>query len=318
MTISALVVTFAFTGQYYMLIQFLILHYRSKWSDPDGKAQRMLAQMLRKNYSPEDWKALMVEAGEALNLDPKMVEKCGSFACDKFHPVPLGVIGNYVGGHLGLPTFFHWKHPEEVQLNVVQHKPIYNVLLFKTGLLLNEADVPEDKVQRLKELFIVSDSAKKYIIAESMAEMTFEEDYWSTFYMLGSYLAIWHLATQTNHKFNLLTKAPLQARVALYISWGSLYLIVLGALFHSRWLEVTKEKLNMMKALGPENLRGGIDYYEQMLERGKLLREIIKYGDYYFEESGALVPYWYLEGQLNEVGKLEVLKTALKDIENEE
>ncbi len=30
-----------------------------------------------------------------------------------------------------------------------------------------------------------------------------------------------------------------------------------------------------------------------MFDRGKLVRSLQKYGDYYFDEKGDLIPYWF-------------------------
>lgn len=269
---------------------------------------------LGNHYCPEDLSKLLCQVGKDLDAE---ASKFGvtPFLCDSFHPVEVGVVGSMNEVQFGIPFYFMWNSPAEVDLTKVHHKPKWR-LFVRTGLKLDESSMTEETQEELKNLLCLSESAKKYALAEHWAKAAYRDDVWNGFVFSSAYFLYFFVTISVNNKLDALNKIPRLVRGVVYSVIGSGLLIQVLALRQLRINEKNAEVMDRMKSLGLENLRGGIEYYETMLERGKLLRKVAPYGDYFFDETGAETKSSSDDQNFNEAWKLEKLRLSLEELES--
>ena len=125
------------------------------------------------------------------------------------------------------------------------------------------------------------------------------------------------LGAQVNRRLDTL-KLPLRIRIAANVTLGAAFVLLCIEELERRSKSVETQQMQIMAEMGKDNLKGGIEYYGKMLERGKILREVVQYGEYFFKETGDLEPYWFRAHEADESSKLGALKAALEEIENNE
>ena len=74
--------------------------------------------------------------------------------------------------------------------------------------------------------------------------------------------------------------------------------------------------LAAVSALGEDYLAGGVEYYEKLAERGKLMRKAMQYGDAFFEESGDLIPFRFVLKRPTYRQRIDALEQELEKKRN--
>ena len=72
------------------------------------------------------------------------------------------------------------------------------------------------------------------------------------------------------------------------------------------------DTLAAVSALGEEYLEGGVEYFEKLAERGKLMRAALQYGDAYFDENGDLLPFRWMVARGTCRQRADALKKELE------
>ena len=121
-------------------------------------------------------------------------------------------ISTVVSGTLGIPYYFEWDNPDQVDLSTIRHQSPYHFGSYFTQhtLILDEdmLALDEDEMKALKETFFLSEKAKKFAIAQKLLEKTdimtwfFE----TLFVPMTAYWFLQNLAFKCNDVFNMLEK----------------------------------------------------------------------------------------------------------------
>ena len=86
----------------------------------------------------------------------------------------------------------------------------------------------------------------------------------------------------------------------------------IAAMWKEYFQTLEADTLAAVSALGEEYLEGGVEYFEKLAERGKLMRAALQYGDAYFDENGDLLPFRWMVARGTCRQRADALKKELE------
>ena len=303
-----------------------VFHYEAKEVNEVGSKYKDATKRMEESKGSKDGKDL--KGLYYLEMDPETAvlvenEMCKQeftdkeannliyFVSDTLEPVLAGSLGSTnFWSIIGLPKFWNlWKTPDDVELDKVRQcwprvsRRLSSLIDCSTSLDVEKVKelLSKDEIKELKETFILSVNAKKYIIASTL--MRARDDYtflfdvhgWPFFVTLMKTFAV-----SLNDSLNMFSR-PRFVRYTMYLVifvMMAMTAISSQALAESR---LVKDQAEKMKKLGPEYVSGAMEYYEKQIRRAELMR---KAQSHLYDEEG---DFRRMRGRLTNVNAKEQL-----------
>merc|ERR1719309_1094506 len=230
-------------------------------------------------------------------------------------PVVLGCSPVKQGGLVGVPLHETWSTTDMVDLDSLRIKPCYN-RWFKGYRL--PSTIADDQLQELKESLVMSESARSFSMSRDMRLAGSYTNLVKAFLPGGMWFAHYVWAVTVNEKMGLFRRPRVQ-RLAIQgmLAIGNLVI----ALYMLNFCTADSEKAAIEDVCRTqEEAEGAVEYYTKVLRRNKVLREILgKEGEYYFQEDGELVPYFYEMSSLTSIAhRLKISQDKLEKLKKGE
>ena len=248
------------------------------WWDPkhelDENYQRILDQVM------EDMKIRMYKKENFLVFFTDHL----SVYCLKYNN-PFNAVGSK--GTLGLPYYSSFSSVEDVDFTQLKHKTAYTPLKDPIQIDLSTYEAEDDE---LKATFVLSDNARKFLLATQSYEMG------STLTMAAKggakamFLMVYTLFSSSLNSSLGLFRHPLYLRLGVYsLCFSSLGLF--SILLSVRFRRMVDEAVDQMACqLGPDYAEGGVEFYSKAIKRAKLMRmRDIPGAEEYFNDDGDLI-----------------------------
>eukprot|EP00088_Acartia_fossae_P066790 TRINITY_DN8294_c0_g1_i2.p1 TRINITY_DN8294_c0_g1~~TRINITY_DN8294_c0_g1_i2.p1 ORF type:complete len:427 (-),score=44.72 TRINITY_DN8294_c0_g1_i2:217-1497(-) len=254
---------------------------------------------------------LYSECGARAGLTVGEYEKTSVFHTYMLDPVNIGNTFFLDGLHIGVPRHMTWTSVEETDLSSISITPFYNPLF--DGFKIPVDRIDPDLLQQLKESFVMSSGARKFMMSYLMSQN-------SRHYGQHVLIALPGIMLILHYIFGLLmnSKQGLMEQKRFYrLGLQSLLLVIcVGmALYSYNDIRSILNSNAMERVIRtPEEADDAIEFFEKCLERNRLLRKVIgKEAEYYIEEDGNIVPTFYEFSQaVNYSAQLEIVK-GIKD-----
>ncbi|XP_046673199.1 transmembrane protein 177-like [Homalodisca vitripennis] len=161
-----------------------------------------------------------------------------------------GTYGTIQGGIVGLPAFFDFNTKEDVEKNVVVNGPSH----------LSE--------EELSDMFLLSDEAKKYVIAREILLINSMHVYIKTCLpVLVAYST--EMLSKLIARHQKLTQFPVQVRAVYYLLVTVVGLMIWNVLSNNFKHYYEADVENKICKLDSNYMRGGIEYYSKECKRNQ-------------------------------------------------
>ena len=220
-------------------------------------------------------------------------------------PVHTGSLKMRMGTSIGLPANLTYNSLEDMERTkiVLGNKPV---------------DWSSPAGQKFAESLLLSNSAKKFVIAREVKHVMTQYAMWQSLMALGFAFSTYSLAFVTNTVMGLRVRASRPVRFIVYGliggATGTLYILAKDA-YNCR-----KERQADAAAaeMGREYAAGGVEYYQKVLERNIAMRTLMeKEGNKFYTPYGNKVVFWRAQA-LPFSNRLDNLKTHLKKYDEAE
>ena len=239
---------------------------------------------------------------------------------------------------IGIPYYIKYSDSNEVCLEDLKHRifykrhitkkvdkekrnsPLLASYLTDINLVLDLGQLENcsnEDIQKLKETFVLSEKAKKFLLASGSVEHF--NQFVGILQMLQKFLFLGFFVMSSSfaiEKTNL-GRLPLPGRLGFYatcFSAAGLFTLLIGRML-KRELHITSDTIACR--CGKEYAEGGIELYTKVIERIDLLRKMLPKCQYYFNEECDLqkevVTFMPV---LRVKERLELCQTALKKLDN--
>ncbi len=310
---------FAVLGATVVLQEPIVDHYENEetheiWSKREVKTveQREISGILtmsvhapKKRIMSQELTYFLSQVCDKLGVSKGHRDKLGLFTCDRLEPMSMGTLDTSFGGSVGLPVYFNWsmagsERAEKVDLSTLRQMSLYLPLIFRLGpwepfknmSSFHEALAPEE-IEELESAFHLSDEAKCFAMALEVARLEVRKSFYVMIAVLGPYVMAVLTAARVSQWIS--SGTPTAARRHLVIIYPFIaFLHAFAALQFSSIYDAEIDAAAAEKvSTVPEFAAAAEEYYDKMEKRGKLLRKGALYGDYYIDEEGTLLQYWY-------------------------
>ncbi|GLH05077.1 Uncharacterized protein GBIM_10699 [Gryllus bimaculatus] len=190
--------------------------------------------------------------------DRDLLQPFTVYGFDMFH---AGSTYTKFGAIVGIPSNFYYSKVEDVDIQniTVQNQPVN--WFSSCG-------------ESFKESLILSEEAKKFLIAREIASVHSPSIFFKTIFPLTTGVIVSALAHQFNKKLKLLERPPrLGGLLYVIFSFFGLGLWVFLHDFTTIQIELEADKI--ASSLGEEYVKGGLEAYSKLLERNICLRELM-------------------------------------------
>lgn len=246
------------------------------------------------------FQSLLAKVVEDVNGKPLPKKKLTLFQIKHLSPFVMGLPTK--GAFCGIPLHFQWTEPSQVDLKSIPSHAIwlYGSYFTTINFDLDESKIAKDDLVAFKECLVLSEKAKKFALAQQIFPtvnyhhfvlfvlpfITIHSCFFAAFGLLKDPKM---LAIIKHFKVPLAVGFALLAPVFTYNLLGTyFYNLVL------RWDSFATRSLKES-----DYIEGGVEYLEKSLTLGKLLRQYMKFGDYYFDEDGEPITYWFDVSQVS-------------------
>jgi len=215
-------------------------------------------------------------------IDDINMDRMEVFMTDLLDPVGFGCSITSQGGVVGVPIHQTWTSSDQVDLENIRIKPIFNKW-FQGYQIPSDAD-PED-LENLKKNFVLSEDAINFYLAKNMHIAGSLQAIVATIIPCSVWLFNYAQAINVNDILQLFNKSR-SVRFAIQglLGLGS-FIIFVGM---KNMCENYFKKDAIDKVIRtPKEAEAAIEFYTKALERNKLLRKVLgSEGEYYFQEDG--------------------------------
>ncbi|KAK7862946.1 hypothetical protein R5R35_004901 [Gryllus longicercus] len=190
--------------------------------------------------------------------DRDLIQPFTVYGFDMFH---AGSTYTKFGAIVGIPSNFYYSKVEDVDIQniTVQNQPVN--WFSSCG-------------ESFKESLILSEEAKKFLIAREIASVHSPSIFFKTIFPLTTGVIVSALAHQFNKKLKLLERPPrLGGILYVILSFFGLGLWVFLHDFTTIQIELEADKI--ASSLGEKYVKGGLEAYSKLLERNICLRELM-------------------------------------------
>ncbi|XP_001947318.2 transmembrane protein 177 [Acyrthosiphon pisum] len=229
------------------------------------------------------------------------------FTAKGINPVNVGCLNTRMGSYIGIPTIYDLNSVDDISiLNIAD----LNLQKQYTKLINDKSEFGQ---QFLKSL-ILSEAAKKYSIARELmltdSHRIFIKSVLSSvvlmpMYALGSYV------------YNGLPPNPARVRMlALFLlsNIGVLLWFFTRTAIENFYQKKADEKVC---DIGEEYIKGGIEYYEKLIQRNLALRNILPDGENMYSKEGDQIEFISELSELPITYRKRYLENRLKKLINE-
>lgn len=199
---------------------------------------------------------------------------------------PISVLP--IKGVLGVPFYVTFSDTKPVDFTQLKHRTAYIPVKDPVQIDLSCLDDRTD-TEELKETFVLSDNAKKFLLATQSYELCSAFVLTAKLSQKSVYVLMYATVASTiNQVFNLF-RYPLIVRLGMYamcLSATGMYGIALNHMGRKALDETIDQ---MVCRLGLQYSQGGVEFYSKCIRRAQLLRELVPEALEYFDENGDLV-----------------------------
>ena len=222
---------------------------------------------------------------------------------------------------LGLPFYALYENLGDVNFSDLKAKLVKVHPLIESDLTIDLEELKGTSgsdIDELKETFVLSPDAKKFMIASHMIEWTSKSINICKSMKLLSVFSLFYVITATINEQALMFKRPFMLRLGVYMMMFSfVFMIALVTTEYSRSaLDKTCDTLACK--LGPNYAAGGVEYYQKAIKRINLLRKLLPSAEVLknFDENSDLVdmtPPIGFHAKIND--RLAVCKSAQEQLD---
>jgi len=216
----------------------------------------------------QEMKDMINEVAADMKLKETEINSMNVFTLTMTEPFAWGELGR--DALLGYPEYFNWTDVEQVPIRKMR----FGAVLDTGGdHYLSQAQLESEATASFCSSMILSNDAKKFSIAREI-ERTKTEPY--MFNGVSSFcfiLLTYNIARIINKKMYMFKRPP--------IFRGAVYATLLPAMMLSYFLSkdifsrhVDRELTKRAAAISPEYAKGGLEYYQKVLQRNVALREL--------------------------------------------
>lgn len=195
---------------------------------------------------------------------------------------------------LGLPFYAHYENVEDVNFGDLKAKFVKALPLIVSDLTIDLEELEGKSgsdIDELKETFVLSPDAKKFMIASHLIEWTSKSINLCKSMKFLSVFGLYYVMTATINEQAAMFKKPFMLRLGVYmIVLSFISMIVLATTEYCRSaLDKTCDTLACK--LGPDYAAGGVEYYQKAIKRINLLRKLLPSAEVQknFDENSDLV-----------------------------
>ena len=222
---------------------------------------------------------------------------------------------------LGIPFYGKYKSVEDVNFNDLKSRMVDHKSAFVTDITIeleNLQDKSGSDIDELKEAFVLSTNAKKFMIASHLIEWTSKSVFHCKQFKFVFWGGLYYFLTANFNEKLLMFEKPFMLRLGMYMILFSLTsMIALNTLHKSRTaLDLTCD--SQACKLGPEYAAGGVEYYEKAIKRIDLLRKLMPEPEVLnnFDENSdilEIIPPYGFRAKIND--RLSVCKEAKENLD---
>ncbi|TRY75888.1 hypothetical protein TCAL_16846 [Tigriopus californicus] len=242
---------------------------------------------------------MVLKVIQDLNEKPVAEECVTLFQIRHMFPFVMGLPAKSV--FCGIPLHFQWSDESQVDLKSIPPHVVwlYGSRFTTVELGLDESKVAKEDFKSFKECLILSEKAKRFAIAQQVFP-TVNHHHFALFMLPfvaihACFFAGFGLLKDPSMSQGMKRlKLPIAAGFALLAPL--LAFIVMGHYYYNL---VQRWDSYLTHSLDSEYVEGGVEYLEKTLKIGKLLRQYVKFGDYYFQEDGQQINYWFDVSQMS-------------------
>ena len=237
-----------------------------------------------------------------------------------------GVVSNVpnvkaMSGSLGLPFYAQYENLEDVNFGDLKAKLVKVHPLIVSDLTIDLEELKGTSgsdIDELKETFVLSEDAKKFMIASHMIEWTSKSINICKSMKFLSVFSLYYVMTANINEKAHMFKRPFMLRFGVYmIVFSFVSMIALATTEYCRSaLDKTCDTLACK--LGPNYAAGGVEYYQKAIKRINLLRKLLPSAEVlkHFDENSDLVdmtPPNGFHAKIND--RLAVCKSAQEQLD---
>ena len=195
---------------------------------------------------------------------------------------------------LGLPFYAQYENLEDVNFDDLKAKFVKVHPLIESDLTIDLEELKGTSgsdIDELKETFVLSPDAKKFMIASHMIEWTSKSINICKSMKLLSVFSLFYVITATINEQALMFKRPFMLRLGVYMMMFSFVFMI--ALVTTEYCRSALDKTcdTLACKLGPNYAAGGVEYYQKAIKRIELLRKLLPSAEVLknFDENSDLV-----------------------------
>jgi hypothetical protein len=195
---------------------------------------------------------------------------------------------------LGLPFYAQYENLEDVNFGDLKAKFVKVYPLIESDLTIDLEELKGTSgsdIDELKETFVLSPDAKKFMIASHMIEWTSKSINVCKSMKLLSVFSLFYVITATINEQALMFKRPFMLRLGVYMMMFSFVFMI--ALVTTEYCRNALDKTcdTLACKLGPNYAAGGVEYYQKAIKRINLLRKLLPSAEVQknFDENSDLV-----------------------------
>lgn len=237
-----------------------------------------------------------------------------------------GVVSNVpnvraMSSSLGLPFYAQYETLEDVNFDDLKAKLVKVHPLIESDLIIDLEElkgISGSDIDELKETFVLSPDAKKFMIASHMIEWTSKSINICKSMKFLSVFSLFYVMTANINEKALMFKKPFMLRLGVYMMvFSFVSLIAISTTEYCRSaLDKTCDTLACK--LGPDYAAGGVEYYQKAIKRINLLRKLLPSPEILknFDENSDLVditPPNGFHAKIND--RLAVCKSAQEQLD---